>query len=130
MNIKKEKEMYVLVQQARERHNQLEYGPGIPTIQEESCLLAFLDVRAASKKEMTRMIEKLSDNEEYLEELISGVYIEEATIIRPLIGMQHFDQRKLIVQSMKQLDFKHMPGCPPPGYMENQLSSALENLSL
>ena len=79
------------------------------------------------------MIERIDHTDEHPEEVISGVYLEmkEATVVRLLIGMQQFDQRRIFVQSMKQMmEFKHIPGCQPPGYVENQLSAALEHLAL
>jgi hypothetical protein len=130
--IQKEREMYVQYQQASDRDSQLEYGPGIPMFNELLRQLATQEVGAANRVKITKLIEQFN-TEENLEETISGVYLEkmkEATMIRVLIGMQHFGQRKFIVQSMKQLEFKHLLGCPPPGYMENQLSAALENISL
>ena len=131
--IQKEREMYVQFQQASEKDTQLEYGPGIPMFYELVRQLALQDIGAANKKEIAKIIERFDRTDEHLEEVISGVYLEkmkEATMVRLLIGMQHFDQRRAIVQSMKQMEFKHMPGCPPPGYMENQLSAALEHLAL
>ena len=131
--IGKERERYVQFQQAMDKDQQLEYGPGVPMFKELLRNVVTMDIGAANKKELEKLRDQLEQADENLEEMFSGMYFEkmkEATMVRILIGMQHLPQRRIIIQSLKQLDFKHMAGCPPPGYMENQLSAALEQLEL
>ena len=64
-------------------------------------------------------------------ELFPGIYLEkvfDGDKIRVLLPLNHCPQRAVIVSSMKQLDFAHKLGRPSPGYMEQQLSRALQNL--
>ncbi len=79
--------------------------------------MATADRGAADKIERQKIADTVEQVEEAgeLEEEMPGVYLEkmkDATMIRWLIGNRHLPHRKFIVQSMKQLECKHMLACP------------------
>jgi hypothetical protein len=131
-SVQEERAKYVKHQQSVAHSDRLEFGPSVPMMRILLEVLKEADIGAANRTTMVKLAEDCqAAAATELEESLGGLYIEkckEPTMIKLLIGMQHLPHRLVIIQSMKQLGFKHMTGSPPPGFLENQLSDFLQSL--
>ena len=69
----------------------------------------------------------------HLEEVVGGVYLEKMAdpeLVRVLLALQNPErgERRLITESMKQINAVHKSSQAPAGYMERQTQACIERM--
>ena len=93
-----------------------------------------MPIGLANQTKMKEMEARFFDMEMFqVETYVAGVYLErmaDPDLVRLLIQMQNLDpsDRRLIIDSMKQINCTHLPSQAPAGYMERQIQNCIEQL--